>query len=47
MVCTLFTSYVNTAIIPLLVNADLTYAPFPFNWIPLEEIYTDLTGGWW
>jgi hypothetical protein len=35
MVCTFISSFVNTGIITLLTNADFTFAPFPFNFIPI------------
>lgn len=47
MVCTFVTSYVNTAIIPLVTSANFIYAPWPWNLLKINEVYTDMTENWW
>lgn len=36
MVCTFITSYLNTAIIPILTAAELTYTPYFISWLPIH-----------
>ena len=47
MVCTFVAAYVNTALIPLFTNADLTFAPWPLNLVKIKMQYPDFTGSWW
>ena len=47
MLCTFVASYVNSAIVPILTNADLRFAPWPLNLLPIHQQYTDLTIQWY
>ena len=37
----------NTGILLLIVNGDFTYAPWPFNLIPINERFTDFDINWY
>jgi hypothetical protein len=37
MVTTFISSFVNTGVISLITNADFTFAPWPFNMIPISQ----------
>ena len=39
-------SFLNTGIITLLTNANLSEAPFPLNLLPLRGEYEDFTQHW-
>lgn len=47
MVCTFVSSFVNTGLITLIVNADFTFSPYAIAWLPVHMAYTDLTRTWW
>lgn len=47
MVCTFVSSYINTAMIPVLTFADLRFAPDLIAWIPLRQNFTDFTTDWY
>lgn len=47
MVCIFIAQFINTGISPILSNANFRYAPWPFNKIPLNMAYTDMTSTWY
>lgn len=47
MVCTFVSSFINTGLITLIVNADFTFSPYLINWLPIRMAYTDMTRTWW
>lgn len=46
MVVTFVSSFINTAIIPLLTNANLAYVPV-LNILPMKENYSDFNENWY
>lgn len=47
MVCQFLSSYVNTAILSIIVSADFRYTPV-LQWVlPIKQQYTDLSNAWW
>ena len=42
-----FSTFVNTGFLILIVGADFSYAPYPFNKIPINVLYTDLGETWY
>lgn len=40
-------TFINTGIIILLTNANLSYAPYPFRLIPLHYQFSDLDQDWY
>jgi hypothetical protein len=47
MVCTFVSSFVNTGLITLIVNADFEFSPYAIAWLPIHMAYTDMTRTWW
>lgn len=41
MTAILFSTFLNTGLLMIIVNADLKFAPWPFKLIPLDENYVD------
>lgn len=47
MMSVFWATFINTGIIVLMTNANFSYAPWPFNLVPLNNEFADLNDTWY